>query len=158
MAVLANSTVTTLTATTSATSNVILCTATSSIQQWAGQVGVQTPYYDPVNNYVDLLGNNNGYNWITGIVEVGAYQSYNSSHQFMFALSRYGVKTSTGPTFDGLMSLSHYQDPNNANINYLRVTNLYNASWAYGYYQFNCIIFSGSSSSSVISSVLSRIN
>lgn len=158
MAVLTTSTATTLTATTSATSNVILCTATSSIQQWAGYVGVQTPYYDPVNNYVDLIGNTNGYGWITGIVEVGANQSYNSSHQFMFALSRYGIKTATGPTWDGLMSLSHYQDPGNANINYLRVTNTYNASWAYGNYHFNCIIFTGSSNSCVTSSVLARVN
>lgn len=157
MAILQNTTATTFTATTSTTSGKILCNAQSSMQLWCGYVGVQTPYYDPVNNYVDLIANTNGWNWITGMVDVGAYQSYNSSHQFWFALSRYGIKTTAGPTWDSLMSLSHYQDPNNANINYLRVTNLYNASWGFGNYHFMCTIFTGNSNSSVVSSVLERL-
>lgn len=158
MANLQTSTATTLQANTSATGNIILTTSNSSIQQWAAYVFIVTPYYDPNNNYVNLLANNNGYAWICGTVDVGANQSYNSSHQFWFALSRYGLTVKTGPTWDGLMSLSHYQDPNNANINYLRVTNTYNASWANGNYHFNCAIFTGNSASAITSSYLSRLN
>ena len=158
MAVLTTTTTTTLAPSTSASANTILCSSTSSIQQWAGYVFVVTPYYDAVNNYVDLIGNTNGYGWVTGIIEVGANQSYNSSHQFTFALSRYGIKTLNGPTFDSLMSLSHYQDPSNANTNYLRVTNTYNAAWANANYHFNCTIFTGSSNSCITSSYLTRLN
>jgi hypothetical protein len=158
MASLQATTVTTYSATTSATASTILNTTAGSVQQWAGYVGVPTPYYEPSNNFVDLIGNNNGYAWITGYVSIPANQSYNSTHDFWFALSRYGIKTATGATFDGLMTLSHYQDPGNVNINYLRVTNTYNASWAFGNYHVCATVFSGSANNSVISSVLTRIN
>jgi hypothetical protein len=158
MASLQATTVTTYSATTSATASTILNTTAGSVQQWAGYVGVPTPYYEPSNNFVNLIGNNNGYAWITGYVSIPANQSYNSTHDFWFALSRYGIKTTTGATFDGLMTLSHFQDPGNVNINYLRVTNTYNASWAYGNYHVCATIFTGSSNSSVISSYLTRIN
>lgn len=158
MATLQATTVTTFNATTSATASTILNTSVGSVQQWAGYVGVQTPYYDPVNNYVDLIGNNNGYAWIMGYISMPANQSYNSTHDFWFAVSRYGIKTATGSTFDGLMSFSHYQDPNNVNINYLRVFNTYNESWAYGNYHVCATVFTGSSNNSVISSALIRIN
>ena len=158
MASLQGTTVTTYSATTSATASTILNTTAGSVQQWAGYVGVPTPYYEPSNNFVNLIGNNNGYAWITGYVSIPANQSYNSTHDFWFALSRYGIKTTTGATFDGLMTLSHFQDPGNVNINYLRVTNTYNASWAYGNYHVCATIFTGSANNSVISSVLTRIN
>ncbi len=158
MASLQNTTVTTFNASTSASASSILNSAVGSVQQWAGYVGVPTPYYEPSNNFVNLIGNNNGYAWIMGYVSIPANQSYNTTHDFWFALSRYGIKTNTGATWDGLMSLSHYQDPNNANINYLRVTNTYNASWAYGHYHVCVTVFTGSANNSVISSVLTRIN
>jgi hypothetical protein len=158
MASLQATTVTTYSATTSATASTILNTTAGSVQQWAGYVGVPTPYYEPSNNFVNLIGNNNGYAWITGYVSIPANQSYNSTHDFWFALSRYGIKTTTGATFDGLMTLSHFQDPGNVNINYLRVTNTYNASWAFGNYHVCVTVFSGSANTSVISSVLTRIN
>jgi hypothetical protein len=158
MASLQATTVTTYSATTSATASTILNTTAGSVQQWAGYVGVPTPYYEPSNNFVNLIGNNNGYAWITGYVSIPANQSYNSTHDFWFALSRYGIKTTTGATFDGLMTLSHFQDPGNVNINYLRVTNTYNASWAFGNYHVCATVFSGSANNSVISSVLTRIN
>jgi hypothetical protein len=158
MASLQATTVTTLSATTSATASSILNTSAGSVQQWAGYVGVPTPFFEPSNNFVNLIGNNNGYSWITGYVSIPANQSYNSSHDFWFALSRYGLKTLAGSTFDGLMTLSHFQDPGNVNINYLRITNTYNASWAYGNYHVCATVFSGSTNNSVISSVLTRIN
>ena len=158
MASLQATTVTTYSATTSATASTILNTTSGSVQQWAGYVGVPTPYYEPSNNFVNLIGNNNGYAWITGYVSIPANQSYTSTHDFWFALFRYGIKTTTGATFDGLMTLSHYQDPGNVNINYLRVTNTYNASWAFGNYHVCVTVFSGSANNSVISSVLTRIN
>lgn len=143
---------------TSATATSILNTSTSSVQQWAGYVGVPTPYYEPSNNFVNLLGNNNGYAWIVGYLSIPANQSYNSCHDFWFALSRYGVKILAGSTNDGLLTLSHYQDPNNANINYIRLTNTYNASWAYGNYHICATVFTGSANNSIISSYLTRIN
>ena len=157
MASLQGTTVTTYNATTSASANTILNTSVGSVQQWAGYVGVPTPY-NSASNYADILYNTNGYAWIVGYVSIPANQSYNSTHDFWFALSRYGIKTTTGATFDGLMTLSHFQDPGNVNINYLRVTNTYNASWAYGNYHVCATIFTGSSNSSVISSYLTRIN
>ena len=141
MASLQATTVTTLSATTSATASSILNTSVGSVQQWAGYVGVPTPFYEPSNNFVNLIGNNNGYAWITGYISIPANQSYNSSHDFWFALSRYGIKTLTGSTFDGLMTFSHVQDSGNANINYLRITNTYNASWAYGNYHVCATVF-----------------
>lgn len=158
MASLQGTTVTTFNATTSASASSILNSAVGSVQQWAGYVGVPTPYYEPSNNFVNLIGNNNGYAWIMGYISIPANQSYNSCHDFWFALSRYGLKTLAGATFDGLMSLSHYQDPNNVDINYLRLTNTYNASWAYGNYHVCATVFTGSANNSVISSVLTRIN
>lgn len=157
MANLVNTSAPTFTATTSTSSGRILCTAANSMQMWAGYVGVETPYYAPSGNFVNLIGNTAGYNWIMGQVFVGANQSYNSSHAFWFALSRYGIKTVLGPAWDGLMSLEHYQDPGNANINYLRVVNTYNASWAYGNYHFCCTIFSGGAEGNVTSAHLIRI-
>lgn len=158
MASLQGTTVTTYNATTQASASTILNTSNNSIQQWAGYVGVPTPYYEPSNNFVNLIGNNNGYSWIMGYVSIPANQSYNTAHDFHFALSRYGLKASFYTTNDGLMGLSHYQDPNNANINYLRITNNYNASWAYGNYHVNVTVFSPNCNSCVISSVLTRIN
>jgi len=157
MASLQATTVTIYSATTSATASTILNTTASSVQQWAAYVGVPTPYNSALN-YADLIGNNNGYAWIMGHVSIPANQSYNSCHDFWFALSRYGIKTSFASTNDGLLGLSHYQDPGNANINYLRITNNYNASWAYGNYHVCATIFTGSANNSVISSVLTRIN
>ena len=157
MASLQTTNVTTFSATTSASASSILNSAVGSVQQWAGYVGVPTPYNSALN-YADLIGNNNGYAWIMGHVSIPANQSYNSCHDFWFALSRYGIKTSFASTNDGLLGLSHYQDPGNANINYLRITNNYNASWAYGNYHVCLTVFAGSANNSVISSVLTRIN
>lgn len=158
MATLKTTTATTFQSNTTATGSVILTSADSSIQQWAGYVFIVTPYYDPVNNYADVIVNNNGYSWICGTCDVGANQSYNTSHQFWFGLSRYGLKVKTGPTWDSLMSLSVYQNPSNPNINALRITNTYNASWANGHYHFNFNIFTGNSASSITSSYVSRLN
>jgi len=76
MASLQNTTVTTFNATTSASASSILNSAVGSVQQWAGYVGVPTPYYEPSNNFVNLIGNNNGYAWIMGYVSIPANQSY----------------------------------------------------------------------------------
>jgi len=158
MASLQNTTVTTFNATTSASASSILNNAVGSVQQWAGYVGVPTPYYEPSNNFANLIGNNNGYAWIMGYVSIPANQSYNTAHDFWFALSRYGIKTTFAATNDGLLGLSHFQDPGNANINYLRITNLYNVPWGYGHYHVCVTVFTGSANNSVISSVLTRIN
>ena len=158
MASLQGTTVTTFNATTSASASTILNSAVGSVQQWSGYVGVPTPHFEPSNNFANLIGNNNGYAWIMGYVSIPANQSYNTTHDFWFALSRYGIKTIWGATNDGLLGLSHYQDPNNVNINYLRITNNYNASWAYGHYHVCATIFTGGANNSVISSVLTRIN
>jgi hypothetical protein len=158
MASLLGTTGTTINIPTSISATHILNNSVSSVQQWAGYVGVPTPYYEPSNNFVNLLGNNNGYAWIVGYLSIPANQSYNSCHDFWFALSRYGVKILAGATNDGLLTLSHYQDPGNANINYIRLTNTYNASWAYGNYHICATVFTGSASNSIISSYLTRIN
>lgn len=155
MASLQGTTVTTYTASTSASASTIVCTNSSSVQQWSGFVGVQTPYYDPTGNYADILANTDGYNWVVGYVAIPANQSYNTSHAFWFALSRYGLEY-TWLENDNLMGLSRYQDPNNPNINYLRVTNTYNASWAYAYYHVNVNVFTPNSS--ITSSYLTRVN
>lgn len=154
MASLQSTTVTTYNATTSASANTILNTTAGSIQQWAGYVGVPTPY-NSSSNYADILYNTNGYAWIVGYVSIPANQSYNTAHDFWFALSLYGLKYSWGVTNDGLMSLSTYTSGNNS---YLRVTNTYNASWAYANYHVNVTVFTGNSNSSVASSVLTRVN
>jgi hypothetical protein len=155
MASLQGTTSTTLSATASITADTILCTTAGSVQQWSGYVGIQTPYYDPSNNYADVLYNTNGYGWIMGYISCPANQSYNSSHEFWFALSLYGLKTQTGPTWDGLLGLSTWTSGNNS---YLRFTNLYNASWAYGNYHVNATVFTGNSNSSIASSILTRVN
>jgi len=154
MASLQGTTVTTYNATTSASANTILNTSVGSVQQWAGYVGVPTPY-NSASNYADILYNTNGYAWIVGYVSMPANQSYNTAHDFWFALSLYGLKYTFGVTNDGLMGLSTYTSGNNS---YLRVTNNYNASWAYANYHCNVTVFCGSSSSSVASSVLTRVN
>lgn len=154
MASLQASTTTSLT-TDSSTAGSIICTNSSSVQQWSGYAGVPTPYYDPFGNYVNIFANTGGYAWVTGFVAVPANQSYNTNHAFYFALSRYGLEY-TWCFNDGLMGLSVYQDPSDANINYLRVTNLYNASWAYAHYHFNVTVFTPSNS--ITSSILTRIN
>lgn len=155
MANLQSTNVPTYNATTSITANTILNTSAGSVQQWAGYVGIQTPYYDPSGNYADILYNTNGYAWIMGYISCPANQSYNSGHDFWFALSLYGLKTLAGCTFDGLMTLSTWTSGNNS---YLRLTNTYNASWAYGNYHVNATIFTGNSNSSVASSYLTRVN
>lgn len=157
MASLQGTTVTTYNATTQVSANTVLNTSNNSIQQWASYVGVPTPF-DSNLNFVDLIGNTNGYSWIMGYVSIPANQSYNTAHDFHFALSRYGLKAAYYTTNDGLMSISHHQDPNNANINYLRLTNIYNASWAFGHYHVNVNVFSPNCNNCVISSVLTRIN
>jgi hypothetical protein len=155
MANLQGTTITTLNATTSTSANTVLNTSVISIQQWAGYVGIQTPHFDAVNNYADILVNTNGYAWITGYVSIPANQSYNTAHDFWFALSLYGIKIATGVTWDGLMGVSTWTSGNNS---YLRITNNYNASWAFGHYHVNVTVFTGNSNSSVTSSVLTRIN
>jgi hypothetical protein len=154
MAALQGTTVTTYNATTSASANTILNTSVGSVQQWAGYVGVPTPY-NSASNYADILYNTNGYAWIVGYVSMPANQSYNTAHDFWFALSLYGLKYTFGVTNDGLMGLSTYTSGNNS---YLRVTNNYNAPWAYANYHCNVTVFCGSSSSAVASSVLTRVN
>lgn len=155
MANLQTTTVTTFNATTSISANTVLNESTSSIQQWAGYVGIQTPNVDPVNNYADILVNTNGYAWINGYVSIPANQSYNTAHDFWFALSLYGLKIATGVTWDGLMGVSTWTSGNNS---YLRITNNYNAPWAFGHYHVNVTAFTGSSKNSITSSVLTRIN
>lgn len=155
MAILQPTTVTTYDANVSATAETILCSNPSSVQQWAGFVGVQTPYYDSYNNYANILSNTGGYTWIVGFIAMPANQSYNTSHSFWFALSRYGLEYNW-LTNDSLLGLSRYQDPNNPDINYLRITNLYNAYWAYGNYHINATIFTPNNS--ISSSYLTRIN
>lgn len=155
MATLQATTATTFNATTSTSATTILNTSIGSIQQWSGYVGVPTPYYDPVNNYADILVNTNGYAWITGYVSCPANQSYNSSHDFWFALSLYGLRFAYGVTWDGLMSVSTWTSGNNS---YLRIINDYNAPWAYGNYHVNATVFSGNSNTSITSSYLTRVN
>jgi hypothetical protein len=155
MANLQTTTVTTFNATTSISASTVLNESTSSIQQWAGYVGIQTPNVDPVNNYADILVNTNGYAWINGYVSIPANQSYNTAHDFWFALSLYGLKIATGVTWDGLMGVSTWTSGNNS---YLRITNNYNAPWAFGNYHVNVTAFTGNSKNSITSSVLTRIN
>ena len=155
MANLQTTTVTTFNATTSISASTVLNESTSSIQQWAGYVGIQTPNVDPVNNYADILVNTNGYAWINGYVSIPANQSYNTAHDFWFALSLYGLKIATGVTWDGLMGVSTWTSGNNS---YLRITNNYNAPWAFGNYHVNITAFTGNSKNSITSSVLTRIN
>ena len=149
-----DTTATTLFATSATNGTRIWNSTVSSVQQWAGYVGVPTPY-NSASNYADILYNTNGYGWIMGHVSIPANQSYNTAHDFWFALSLYGLKYTWGVTNDGLMTLSTYTSGNNS---YLRVTNTYNASWAYANYHCNVTVFTGSSNSSVGSSVLTRVN
>jgi hypothetical protein len=155
MAILQQTTVTSYDANVTASASTIICTNPTSVQQWAGFVGVQTPYYDTVNNYADILSTNSGFTWVVGFIAMPANQSYNTSHAFWFALSRYGLQFNW-LTNDGLLGLSRYQDPGNADISHLRITNLYNASWAYGNYHINATIFTPSNS--ISSTYLTRMN
>lgn len=155
MASLQGTTVTTFNATTSTTASTIINTKAGSVQQWAGFVGVPTPYYDPTGNYADILGNTNGYGWIVGYVSCPANQSYNTAHDFWFALSLYGLKYGFGVTNDGLMGVSTWTS---GNTSYLRITNTYNAPWAYGNYHVNVTVFTGNTNTAITSSYLTRIN
>ena len=155
MANLQTTTATNFTVSTSSTAATIRCSNSISVQQWAGFVGIQTPYYDPSGNFANVFANTAGYTWITGYIAVPANQSYNTSHAFYFALSRYGLDY-TWTFNDGLLGLSLYQDPTNPNINYLRMTNNYNASWAYGNYHLNMTVFTPVNA--ISSSYLTRVN
>jgi hypothetical protein len=149
MASLQGTTVTTLTASTSISASNNICSYAYSTQQWAGTPSLA------INASMDLIGNTGGYSWIMGYMDVGAHQSYNSSHQFWFALSRYGIKTKTAATWDNCFALSYYQDPGNPDINYLRCTNTYNQPAGY---HINARIFAGKNSNFIISSYLYRLN
>jgi hypothetical protein len=91
MANLQTTTATNFTVSTSSTAATIRCSNSISVQQWAGFVGIQTPYYDPTGNFANVFANTAGYTWITGYIAVPANQSYNTNHAFYFALSRYGL-------------------------------------------------------------------
>lgn len=157
MASLQGTTVTTYTASSQASATYTLCSNPMALQQWTGTVSITSIYYTS-NNYVDLLANTNGYSWVNGYVQFQASQSYNSTQSWWFALSRYGLTTTSGPTNDGLITPSYYQSPSNPDVNYMRLNNVYNASWANATCFMNVLIFPGGNSTAISSSYLFRVN
>jgi hypothetical protein len=158
MANLQNTTVPTLTATSGSSAIYSLNTTSGALQQWGGQPYIISPYYDSVNNYVNLIANTNGYAWITGFCQFIGYQSYFTTQQFWFGLSRYGLQTTSGPSNDQLVVPVHYQDPGNPDINWLRLVNVYNAPWANATLNLTILVYPGISSNNITSSVLTRYN
>jgi hypothetical protein len=73
-------------------------------------------------------------------------------------LSRYGLTTASGPTNDQLITPSYYQHPTNPNINYMRLNNVYNASWANATCFISAMIFPGGNVTSISSDYLTRVN
>jgi hypothetical protein len=157
MASLQGTTVTTYTASSQASATYTLCTNSMALQQWTGTVSITSIYYTS-NNYVDLFANTNGYSWVTGYVQFQASQSYNSTQSWWFGLSRYGLTTTSGPTNDGLVTPSYYQSPSNPDVNYMRLNNVYNASWANATCFMSVTIFPGGNNNSISSSYLFRVN
>jgi hypothetical protein len=158
MASLQGTSTTTLTATSGTSATYSLTTSGGAIQQWGGQPYIISPYYDPVNNFVNLIANTNGFAWVTGFCQFIGYQSYFTTQQFWFALSRYGLQTTSGPSNDQLVTPQYYQDPSNPNINWLRLRNDYNASWANATLNLTVLIYPSISSNNITSSVLQRYN
>jgi hypothetical protein len=156
MASLQGTTVTTYTASSQASGTYTLCTNSLGLQQWTGMVYITSIYYTS-NNYVNMFANTNGYNWVTGFCQFQASQSYNSTQSWWFALSRYGLTTTSGPTNDGLVTPSYYQDPSDPNKNYMRLNNVYNASWANASCFMSVTIFPGGSNSAITSDYLTRV-
>lgn len=155
MATLVNTTAPQWTAATTSSAPKTLCSNDRALQQWGGTVYIVSPYYS-ATNYVDVFANINGYMWVTGFLSFMAHQSYNSSQQIWFALSRYGLEMTSGPTNDSLITFSRYEDPSNANISHMRFTNQYNTSWGNANCHINITLFPGYSSTSITSPHLIR--
>ena len=123
-----DTTSTTFNVTSTSNASTTICTNARALQQWGGSVYVVSPYYS-ATPYVDVLCNNNNWQWVTGYISFISYQSYNGTQNVWFALSQYGLQTTSGPTNDGLITFSYYQDPSNGSKSWLRFTNTYNTSW-----------------------------
>jgi hypothetical protein len=154
MASLQGTTVTTYNATTTSNGDKTICSNERALQQWGGSVSVISPYYS-ATPYTDVLCNNNNWQWVTGFMSFIGYQSYNSSQQIWFALSQYGLQTTSGPTNDGLVTFSYYQDPSNGSKSWLRFTNQYNVSWGNATCLVNITLFAPNADA-ISSPVLTR--
>jgi hypothetical protein len=157
MATLIGTTVTTYNASTSASSTYTLCSNVNALQQWTGTVSITSIYYTS-DNYVNVLANTNGYSWVTGFMQFQSSQSYNATQSWWFMLSRYGLTTTSGPTNDGLITPTYYQNPSNPNINYMRLNNVYNQSWGNATCFISAMIFPGGNVTSISSDYLTRVN
>jgi len=140
MATLQSTIVPTYNATTTSTASNTLCSTNTALQQWGGSVFIYSPYYS-ATPYVDVFCNNNNHRWVTGFISFISYQSYNASQQVWFALSQYGLQTTSGPTNDGFITFSYFQDPSNASKSWCRFTNNYNASWGNATCLINITLF-----------------
>ena len=154
MAPLQGTTATTYSATTTSSAGQTICSSNGTLQQWGGYVSVISPYYS-ATPYTDVLCNNYNWQWATGFMSFLGYQSYNSSQQIWFALSQYGLEQTSGPTNDGLITFSYYQDPSNSAKSWLRFTNQYNVSWGNATCLVNITLFTADQSA-ISSPVLTR--
>jgi hypothetical protein len=154
MASLQGTTVTTYNASSTSNASTTLCSTDGALQQWGGNVYITSPYYT-ATPYVDVFANNNNWQWVTGFISFISYQSYNGTQQVWFALSQYGLQITSGPTNDGLITFSYYQDPSNGSKSWIRFTNTYNVSWGNATCMVNVTLFSPSASA-VTSPYLTR--
>jgi hypothetical protein len=154
MANLQSSSATTYNATSTSNANTTICTNARALQQWGGNVFVQSPYYT-ATPYLDVLCNNNNWQWVTGYISFMSAQSYNATQNVWFALSQYGLNITSGPTNDGLITFSYYQDPTNSAKSWLRFTNTYNVSWGNATCFLNITLFAPNANA-ITSPVLTR--
>jgi hypothetical protein len=154
MASLQGTTVTTYNASTTSNADSTICTNARALQQWGGNVYILSPYYS-ATPYVDVLCNNNNWQWTTGYISFMSAQSYNATQNVWFALSQYGLNITSGPTNDGLITFSYYQDPSNGSKSWLRFTNTYNVSWGNATCFINITLFAPNANA-ITSPVLTR--
>jgi hypothetical protein len=154
MANLQSSSATTYNATSTSNANTTICTNARALQQWGGNISVISPYYS-ATPYLDVLCNNNNWQWTTGYISFMSAQSYNATQNVWFALSQYGLNITSGPTNDGLITFSYYQDPTNSSKSWLRFTNTYNVSWGNATCFVNITLFAPNANA-ITSPVLTR--
>jgi hypothetical protein len=65
------------------------------------------------------------------------------------------IQTTSGPTNDGLITFSYYQDPTSASKSWLRFTNQYNVSWGNATCLVNITLFAPNANA-VTSPILTR--
>jgi hypothetical protein len=154
MANLQSSSATTYNATSTSNANTTICTNARALQQWGGNISVISPYYS-ATPYLDVLCNNNNWQWTTGYISFMSAQSYNATQNVWFALSQYGLQTTSGPTNDGLITFSYYQDPTSASKSWLRFTNQYNVPWGNALCLVNITLFAPNANA-ITSPILTR--